>query len=318
VRSDFNPERFQKRSDIASLGVVAAHITFVLAPIYLAAAMAPSIFLILFWLWFGLTASGLLNLMHECAHYHAFKKRWSSNLLGRWVLAPLVVADFDNYRLLHWAHHRNLGTADDPKYSYKVDIQGWRAAGFFLQCLMGGEVVKKFFHQTRQRDGSEIATSHFWIVRVIVFHGLFVASLFAIAWRFGPHDAGSAILRVAISYVVVYMYGLVSLTLLVATLRAIAEHQNGTDHFEISGQAVLRNLSCGPVGRLIFGCYGFAEHATHHINPSVPAYHLRNATAELAMERPWLRPRVSYIGLLLARAWMVPKEDIGSAHTWHH
>jgi fatty acid desaturase len=146
-----------------------------------------------------------------------------------------------------------------------------------------------------------LAASHVWIVRLIVFHGVLLASLFAIAWWFGPHDAGSVMLRIAISYAFVYIYGLVSLTLFAATLRAIAEHQNGADHPEVSGQAVLRNLICGPVGRLIFGCYGFAEHATHHFNPALPSYHLRNVTSELAIENPWLRPRVSYAAVLLDR-----------------
>ena len=161
--------------------------------------------------------------------------------------------------------------------------------------------MKKFFYQNQERTGKDLAGSHFWIVRLIVFHGLLFASLCTIAWRFGPHDAGSVMLRIAISYAFVYLYGLVSLTLFAATLRAIAEHQNGADHPEVSGQAVLRNLSCGPVGRLIFGCYGFAEHATHHFNPALPSYHLRNATSELAIESPWLKPRVSYTGVLLDR-----------------
>jgi len=301
MRSDINLEQFQKRSDIASLGVVAVHITFVLAPIYLAAAIGPSVLLVLLWLWFGLTAQGLLNLMHECAHYHVFKKRWGSNLLGRWVLAPLAVADFDNYRQLHWAHHRNLGAADDPKYSYKIDIRGWRTPSVLFRCLLGLEAMKKFFYQNQERSGKDLAASHFWIVRLIVFHGLLLASLCATARWFGPHDAGSVMLRMAISYAFVYIYGLVSLTLFAATLRAIAEHQNGTDHPEVSGQAVLRNLICGPAGRLIFGCYGFAEHATHHFNPTLPSYHLRDATSELAIESHWLTPRVSYVGVLWDR-----------------
>jgi fatty acid desaturase len=161
--------------------------------------------------------------------------------------------------------------------------------------------MKKFFYQNQERAGQDLAASRFWIVRLIAFHGVLLASLFAIAWGFGPHDAGSVLLRIAISYAFVYIYGLVSLTLLAATLRAIAEHQNGADHPEAAGQAVLRNLTCGPAGRLIFGCYGFAEHATHHFNPALPSYHLTNATSELAIESPWLKPRVSYTSVLLDR-----------------
>jgi fatty acid desaturase len=299
--SGIKPEQLRKRADITSLAVVIAHFTFVLAPVYLAAATGPSVFIIFFWLWFGLSAQGLLNLMHECAHYHVFTKRWGSNVLGRWVLAPLMLADFDNYRQLHWAHHRNLGEGDDPKYSYKIDVRGWRMAVLVLRCLGGLEAMRKLSYQVRQRADTDLATSRFWIVRVIVFQGILVASLFAIAWRFGPHDPGSAIIRFGIAYVVVYLYGLVSLTLLAATLRAIAEHQNGADHPQVSGHAALRNLNCGPVSRLIFGCYGFAEHATHHFHPALPSYRLKEATSELSIESPLLKPRFTYTNVFLAQ-----------------
>lgn len=58
--------------------------------------------------------NGLLNLLHECAHYHVFTKRKGSDILGRWVLGPVAVADFDSYRKRHWDHHRKLGQDDDP------------------------------------------------------------------------------------------------------------------------------------------------------------------------------------------------------------
>ena len=37
---------------------------------------------IAYWMFFGLSANGLLNLMHECAHLHVFKERRGSDLLG--------------------------------------------------------------------------------------------------------------------------------------------------------------------------------------------------------------------------------------------
>jgi fatty acid desaturase len=139
------------------------------------------------------------------------------------------------------------------------------------------------------------------MIRVVVFHGIFVASLFATAWRFGVQDLRTAALNTVVAYGV-DLYSVVSLTLFAATLRAIAEHQDGADHPELSGHAALRNLKCGPIQRLIFGCYGFAEHATHHRYPAIPSYYLGEATVELANETPGLKPRFSYGQVLMAQA----------------
>jgi len=291
--------QYPKRSDVISAARVAGHIALVLAPIYLAAYMGPGLLLVAVWLWTGFTMQGLLNLIHECAHYHVFKQRWASDLLGRWFLAPLVVADFDNYRKLHWAHHRELGGAKDPKYSFKVDIRGWRLPLFFLQCLIGVEALKKFNYQKRERANSDLANSQFWIIRVLVIHSIFAASLFAVAWL-GARDLKLAALNAFIAYAL-EIYSVISLTLFAATLRAIAEHQDGADHPEVSGHAALRNLKAGFLERLIFGCYGFAEHATHHHYPAIPSYCLVEATAELAVKAPELTPRFNYRSILAAQ-----------------
>jgi fatty acid desaturase len=291
-----------KRSDVISLATAACHITFVFCPIYLAAAVGPSALFAFFWLWFGATMAGLLNLMHECAHYHTFRRRWGSNLLGQWVLAPLVLADFENYRQLHWAHHRNLGGDNDPKYSYTVDIRRGRLLQFFLRCLIGAEALRKFSYQNTERATTKLASSNFWMARVLIVHSVFAGSLLLTAMRFNA-DLASAIVSAMVAYLFVYLYGLASLTLFMATLRSIAEHQFAADNHAASGHAALRNLDCGVIERLLFGCYGFAEHATHHRNPAIPSYHLAEATKELAILDTTLTPGLTYRKILLMQAW---------------
>lgn len=298
-----------KRTDLVSLAVVGAHVAFVFTPVVLAAMWGPGLHLIPLWLWFGLTMHGLTNLMHESAHYHVFKERWSSNLLGRWVLGPLMFANFDRYRQLHWAHHRNLGEDDDPKYSYKVDIRGWRLLGFLLACLSGVEGARKFFHQHAVHADVSSVDSRFWIVRLFVVQALLGMSLLAAAWWAAPRDLLQILLAVVVAYGGVYVYGLLSLTLFVATLRAIAEHQDGVDDATAAGHAVLRNLKCGPIGRLILGCYGFAEHATHHRHPAIPSYHLKELTAELATREPSMESRHGYVATLVTQVKRRPESD---------
>ena len=62
-----------------------------------------------------------------------------------------------------------------------------------------------------------------------------------------------------------------------------------------SGTAAMRNLSASPLNRLTLSCYGFAEHATHHARPGVPAYHLPALGRELALAEPRFTPRRGYL-----------------------
>src|ERR1044071_6613797 len=105
----------EKRPDGTSWAVVAAHLALVLAPVYLAAYLGPSWRWLLLWLWWGVVMNGVLNLMHECAHFHLFRVRALSDLWGRWIVGPLLLADFDGYRRRHWEHHKHLGEDGDTK-----------------------------------------------------------------------------------------------------------------------------------------------------------------------------------------------------------
>jgi fatty acid desaturase len=282
-----NLGEFKKRADAISWVAVLCHVSLVLAPVFLAAWNGPSVYWIASWLWFGLLMSGLLNLMHECAHFHVFQRRQGSDLLGHWLVGPLALADFEGYRQRHWKHHTHLGVDGDTKDAYLVDIHGWKLLSVFLQCLSLQMAVRKFQVQVELKASQEVATLRPkpWIERTIAVQGMFFLCLLVAA---GP-AAGRRIwpqgLLVAIAaYTCVYLYGLASLTVFAATLRAIAEHQLEPGQHSETGRAALRNFQCGPISWLIFGAYGFAEHATHHREPGLPYYHLSKATAQLTAE----------------------------------
>jgi fatty acid desaturase len=304
--------RFEKRSDGRSLLTVTAHLGLVLTPIYVAAMIGPDPYWIALWLWFGLLMSGLLNLLHECAHYHVFKGRSGSDVLGRWVLGPLMVADFDGYRWRHWKHHTHLGVDGDTKDAYLVDIRGFKLISLFLRCLTLREAVRKFRHQTVVDEEKNQAASNpiVWLGRTALLQGLFFASLVAVAGPAAGRSWPQAFIFAALAYGFLYVYGLTSLTLFAATLRAVAEHQLESGQVSPRGRAALRNFRCGPVSRLIFGAYGFAEHATHHREPGLPYYHLPHATDDLAVGDPELIPNHRYLGELVALARSAPSQRV--------
>jgi fatty acid desaturase len=295
------PARYRKRSDAISLVVVISHLGFALAPALLAALHPSGLELFLLWLWLGLAMSGLLNLMHECAHFHVFRERWASNVLGRWVLGPLFFADFDGYRKRHWDHHRKLGLPDDSKVTYKVDVQRWRFVSLLLRCLVLIEALKRFRHQTRpgNRDASSRPAAGLWVVRTLLTQGLLFSSLLALAMMSRDGKRFEGLLAAVLAYGGVYLYGVMSLTVFAATLRAIAEHQHGKDAAVEVGAAVLRNFTRSPFSQLVFGAYGFSEHATHHLEPGIPCYELKAATARLSAADPAFAPRAGYLKTLL-------------------
>jgi len=246
--------------------------------------------------------SGLLNLMHECAHYHVFRERAGSDLIGRWLLGPLLMADFDGYRERHWKHHVHLGVDGDTKSSYLVDIRSIGLVRLFVECLTLQAAVQKFRTQVSV-ESLEASPRTGWVKRTALMQAGLLGILVLLAgpisgrvvWPWGLLTAGLA-------YGLVYVYGLGSLTVYAATLRAIAEHQKEAGQESATGRAALRNFQCGPVAWLVFGAYGFAEHATHHREPALAYYHLPRATAYLAATDKELVPRYRYVTEILALA----------------
>jgi fatty acid desaturase len=305
---DESRESPRKRPDAVSALRVAAHLSFVFLPVYLAASLGPSLWLLPLWLWFGLSMHGILNLMHEASHFHVFHARAASDRLGHWLLGPLIASDFETYRQRHWDHHRFAGEENDTKDAYLLDLRGRRFAAFLLRCLFLREAIVKF-RKTRiegnagtERKNSPARTA--WMVRTLVVQFLFGLSLLATAAATHGSAGWTMWLSALLAWGFVYAYGLMSLTLFIASLRSVAEHGPGPEGepgATTTGRAWMRNMRCGALGRLLMGCYGFAEHATHHRSPAVPAYLLPAETARLvASGAAEFEAHTSFAGRLLA------------------
>jgi fatty acid desaturase len=292
--------KYTKRSDLRSLLTVLGHLALVLSPVYLAAFLGLSAWWLLLWLVYGFLMNGLLNLMHESAHYHVFSSRGGSDVLGRWVLGPLALADFDGYRDRHWRHHTHFGIDGDTKDAYLEDLRGAKLVTFFLRCLTLQEAFRKFRHQTAEDEAkvSEPSKPLVWVARAAAVQSLLFCSLVLFASLAKERSLSGAFLPAFLAYGFVYVYGLASITVFAATLRAVAEHQLEAGHVPSPRRGALRNFKCGPIAWLAFGAYGFAEHGTHHCEPSLPYYHLPQATAELAADDPELAPFRGYLGEL--------------------
>lgn len=286
-----------KRSDAISAAVVSVHMIVVLSPVFVAAALGPGWHTVAWWVLFGLSMNGILNLMHECAHTHVFRHRGWSDVLGKRIIAPLVFADFDAYRRRHWDHHRFIGEEGETKDTYLIDIRGLGLFRAFARCVFMAAAVRKFFGQQVGRTAG--SGGRRWLINLAVFQLVFAVTLVLTARAFNP-DRGwaTAVQFAAAAYAIVYVYGLMSLTVFMASLRAIAEHQVYDAASARSGYAALRNFTCNPLSRFLMGAYGFGEHYTHHRAPAIPYYRLRAATTEMAQEDPSLRPEKDYFTVI--------------------
>jgi fatty acid desaturase len=163
-----------------------------------------------------------------------------------------------------------------------------------VRCLTGIEALKKFTGQfqgqpvdAREDEGGG------WILRLAIFQVGVIVVLFLVA-LLARRDLSEAAWMSAGTYVLGYVYGVMSVTIFVATLRAIAEHQHTSFDILQQGRASLRNFRCSRLSRLVFGSYGFGEHLTHHEYPAIPYYRLPAATTDLAVANAEYQPSADY------------------------
>jgi fatty acid desaturase len=295
----------EKRPDHESLAVIVLHTTFVLTPLLLAAITPLGWHHLLFWLWFGIAANGLTLLLHECAHGLPFKRRRMSDLFARWFLGPLLLTDFGVYRKRHWIHHRELGQPLDTKETYLTRIDGINALILILKILFLYEALQAIFRQFFQlkkrttKIDEKLETVSVDFLPFLAFHFCFATILGACIWSIGEGSLSAWATHFAIVYGFVYLYGLASLTVLMAHIRAIAEHSTSVaQDGRVVGVAALRTMKANTVMKFIFGGYGFADHAAHHLYPGIPYYNLHEVSKRLGFENVEFRPTYGYLQLM--------------------
>ena len=270
---------YERRSDARTLAVVGLHFGVVFAPLYVTAALGIGWWVVPCWLWFGLLSQGALLALHEAAHKLLLANVRANELLASWVLAPLFFADFAAFRRRHWDHHRQLGLAGDPKYTYRIDVAGPRFPRLVVSCLVLAQALRRVDYQSGAQSGSTARSARQAIVAVALGQAVLFASLLAVAWATHPGDVRGMLLATATAYLFVYVYGLASLGVLMHALRGIIEHRRGNPAEPHVNEAALRNFDDGFVERWVFAPYGFVEHATHHRYPGIPYYALPAVTA---------------------------------------
>ena len=285
----------EKRNDTKSFIVIFWHMSFIFLPIYLSTLFKDVFIIFFFFIWFSLLSNGIINLMHECAHRLVFKNRHHCDFFGKWILAPLLFTDFNSYRDRHWLHHNKFGSNEDTKETYLEDIKGRKLIIIFFECLFLKHALIKFLKPVKFNKNTNLVS----LQRILIVQSIFFATIMTFNFIFSDANLANVMSQTLITYLTVYVYGLASIGVFISMLRAIAEHKILNSTSKNFGRGALRNLKSNFLTRMIFGSYGFSEHATHHKFPSIPYYNLVQATNFLKKENKFLEYSAGYINTII-------------------
>ena len=85
----------------------------------------------------GSRQQGLGALFHDAAHGLVTRRRGVNDLLGSLLAAWPLGLTLGGYRRYHFAHHKSLGSADDPENHHKGLIRQWRLPARPLRVALG-------------------------------------------------------------------------------------------------------------------------------------------------------------------------------------
>lgn len=204
-------------------------------------------------------------LMHDQAHYSAFRFRGGDLIANLLAAYPLLVATTENYAQVHLSHHRHYFTERDPDFVRKNGPEWtypqtrWQLARTFVREFLGLNLVKLIKGKT---TGGVVLYQRLGRIPGWV--------------RPAYYATGAVLLTVLGGWDEFLLYWLLPLlTVMQALLRweAICEHQYGVEGARVEDTTPLIVLPWWQ--RLAIPDLNFGLHVYHHYFPGVPFCHLR-------------------------------------------
>lgn len=206
--------------------------------------------------------------LHEGAHFNLHSDRARSDALCNAFIGWMIGTDIASYRVVHWQHHRKIGTVEDSEFTYFFPLN----LLFVVRCAFGIRAIEVFLARRkmlRTAKDQGAATSERGrgpgrspgATRVLAvglaLHGLIAIGVALVSWV----AAASWIIGVAIVFP------------LFGALRQLLEHRDpaadpATDYTMTDHGAYTRIFGDGPLAST-FGGAGFNRHLLHHWEPQV-------------------------------------------------
>jgi fatty acid desaturase len=203
---------------------------------------------------YGYLVAYVVLFFHEAAHYNLLPRRDLNDRFANILIGIFVGQAIDDYRPVHFDHHRDLGTPDDPEHAYfdPLDVR------FLVELLTGVKTTRRLLER-----GQGTSSSRGQILVSLLFHAMVIAA--AVLTGYWP---------VAVAWIV----GMVIFFPFFAALRQLLEHRNylarsDVDYRVVPHGAVTRLFGSGPLASTL-GAAGFNRHLLHHWDPQVPSTRL--------------------------------------------
>jgi fatty acid desaturase len=262
--------------ETASFGVIAglyATAVAALVLVWLASrsslAVAVPIFMIAF-LVIGWAQYSIGNGMHEAVHQNLCNRRgdWLA-----WAITCYPIGLF-NDRDEHLAHHKYLGTSDDPAYPEYSSFPNSKTA-LLARLLWFGSGLPAFKQFLQQQGRAQASARPYLDVATLVAVQLVLVSLFWLA--FGN----------VLYYIVFWVLPVATIGKLFSTTRLLCEHGSPDRDW------VVRTIDGHRWQTWLMGAFDFNFHGEHHLFPSVPyaqLQHLRDLHRSYLSSHPEYRP----------------------------
>ena len=204
----------------------------------------------------GYVIAYLQLFLHEAAHHNIAPTRALNDRLAALLICWQVGTDIQQYRRVHFEHHRKLGLPEDTEHSYFHAL----TPGFLLEMLTGVHALRVLLSRARttRRDPQAGASIGSAVLSGMAVHAALIAVLAIVgAWA----DAVAWIVGIAVVFPVF------------ATVRQLLEHRSASadpvvDYGAEPHGALTRMFGAGPLAST-FGGAGFNRHLLHHWEPQV-------------------------------------------------
>jgi fatty acid desaturase len=246
---------------------------------------------------FGSVAVGyfgvfLGSFIHEGAHFNLAKNRDRNDALCDALISWLLGLNIKSYRIVHFEHHRSLGTTRDSEFSYFSPLN----IMFFLERMLGISTIATLVSYAKKANGKASAqtqaappkqrTTLKPILVAVATHGAIVLGL---AWFGFIWAAASWVLGIGI------------MLPLFASVRQLLEHRTDDARSDIDyskkDQGACTRLFGSGLLSSIYGSAGFNRHLLHHWEPQISYTRLADLESFLAdtqMRAIMDRRRVTY------------------------
>lgn len=206
----------------------------------------------------GYWTAYILLFIHEGAHYNLAASREMNDRLCDMLVGWMIGTSVAQYRIVHFKHHRKLGTVDDSETTYFCPLN----MRFLLSLLTGiraADVIfkrRKLVEDAEPKQKAQVKHRYTMILFAAVAHGTCILTL----WCLGGMAPALA-----------WLFGIAVFFPFFGAMRQLLEHRrddisNDVDFFQTDHGALTRLFDDGLFART-FGGAGFNRHLLHHWEP---------------------------------------------------